>query len=303
MRGRGGEGRTGASESISEANGGVREEEEEEEDQGPASPSVKRAEESGVDIVHEARAKIYVQKAKGEEGPAWKDKGSGTVIVKLHKGGASLRASVLFRNDVGKVMLNAPLYKGITIMLKKNNITAVLQSCQDDTAPAGATLDKSPRPVTFKLASVKAAEDLQAGFKEACNKFLHTRFLSAVSSSSQSLLSAMAAFAVCSASVVAPTSLLANKSAVSSKVAATPMLVSNKSRVVMSAEKKQNVALPATAALLAAAIIPEIAEAAQPGVSPSLQNLINSVIAGGVVLGAIAVAIIGVSNFDPVKRK
>ncbi|CAI5513292.1 unnamed protein product [Closterium sp. Naga37s-1] len=113
----------------------------------------------------------------------------------------------------------------------------------------------------------------------------------------------MAAFAVCSASVVAPTSLLANKSVASSKLSATPMLVSNKSRVVMSAKKEQNIALPVTAALIAAAIIPEIAEAAQPGVSPSLQNLINSVIAGGVVLGGIAVAIVGVSTFDPVKRK
>ncbi|GJP46687.1 hypothetical protein CLOM_g5945 [Closterium sp. NIES-68] len=113
----------------------------------------------------------------------------------------------------------------------------------------------------------------------------------------------MAAFAVCSASVVAPTSLLANKSTVSSKVVAAPMLVSNKSRVVMSAEKKQNIALPATAALIAAAILPEIAEAAQPGVSPSLQNLINSVIAGGVVLGGIGAVVAGVSSFDPVKRK
>lgn len=56
-------------------------------------------------------------------------------------------------------------------------------------------------------------------------------------------------------------------------------------------------------ALLAAAIIPEIAEAAQPGISPSLKNLLLSVVAGGVVLSAIGVAVAGVSTFDPVKRR
>lgn len=72
----------------------------------------------------------------------------------------------------------------------------------------------------------------------------------------------------------------------------------------MSAEKKeQNIALPTTIALVAAAVLPEIAEAAQPGVSPSLRNLLFSVIAGGVVLGGIGIAVSGVSVFDPVKRK
>eukprot|EP00475_Leptophrys_vorax_P013589 TRINITY_DN1996_c1_g2_i1.p1 TRINITY_DN1996_c1_g2~~TRINITY_DN1996_c1_g2_i1.p1 ORF type:complete len:112 (+),score=19.11 TRINITY_DN1996_c1_g2_i1:136-471(+) len=111
----------------------------------------------------------------------------------------------------------------------------------------------------------------------------------------------MAALAVCSAPVA---TLVANKVTVSTKAVAAPKLfVSNKSRVVMSAKKEQNVAAPVALALFAAAVLPEIAEAAQPGVSPSLQNLINSVIAGGVVLGGIGVAVAGVSVFDPVKRK
>lgn len=45
---------------------------------------------------------------------------------------------------------------------------------------------------------------------------------------------------------------------------------------------------------------PLVAEAA---VTPSLKNLLNSVIAGGVVLGAIAGAVSAVSAFDPVNRK
>merc|ERR1712159_611498 len=38
---------------------------------------------------------------------------------------------------------------------------------------------------------------------------------------------------------------------------------------------------------------------AQAGVTPSLKNLINSVIAGGVVLAALGAAVSAVANFDP----
>ncbi|XP_073010912.1 uncharacterized protein [Typha latifolia] len=58
-----------------------------------------------------------------------------------------------------------------------------------------------------------------------------------------------------------------------------------------------------TAAVVAAAfLIPDVAEAAQPGISPSLKNFLLSIVSGGVVVGAIIGAVIGVSNFDPVKR-
>ncbi|XVE97748.1 hypothetical protein REPUB_Repub03eG0045300 [Reevesia pubescens] len=56
------------------------------------------------------------------------------------------------------------------------------------------------------------------------------------------------------------------------------------------------------AALTASMIIPEVAEAAESGVSPSLENFLLSIAAGGVVLFAIVGAVIGVANFDPVKR-
>jgi hypothetical protein len=45
---------------------------------------------------------------------------------------------------------------------------------------------------------------------------------------------------------------------------------------------------------------PLVAEAAM---TPSLKNTLLSVVAGGVVLGAIAAAVIGVSSFDKVSRK
>ncbi|KAJ6743374.1 hypothetical protein OIU85_017340 [Salix viminalis] len=56
------------------------------------------------------------------------------------------------------------------------------------------------------------------------------------------------------------------------------------------------------AALTASMVIPEVAEAAGPGISPSLNNFLLSIAAGGVVLVAIIGAVVGVSNFDPVKR-
>lgn len=38
-------------------------------------------------------------------------------------------------------------------------------------------------------------------------------------------------------------------------------------------------------------------------VTPSLKNLLNSVVAGGVVLAVIAAAVTAVSNFDQVNRQ
>uniref|UniRef100_A0A6U0CI81 Photosystem II PsbX n=1 Tax=Ostreococcus sp. 'lucimarinus' TaxID=242159 RepID=A0A6U0CI81_9CHLO len=55
-----------------------------------------------------------------------------------------------------------------------------------------------------------------------------------------------------------------------------------------------------TAALITSLSNPLVAEAA---ITPSLKNTLLSVVAGGVVLGAIAAAVIGVSSFDKVSRK
>ena len=55
------------------------------------------------------------------------------------------------------------------------------------------------------------------------------------------------------------------------------------------------------AALTTSIVIPEVAQAAD-GVTPSLKNFLLSIAAGGVVVVAIIGAVIGVSNFDPVKR-
>jgi hypothetical protein len=68
-------------------------------------------------------------------------------------------------------------------------------------------------------------------------------------------------------------------------------------------EKKQDLVTLSTVALLAAAVVPDVAEAAVPGVSSSLKNFLLSIFAGGAVAGLIFGAVAGVSLFDPVQRK
>ncbi|EEF46123.1 uncharacterized protein LOC8258568 [Ricinus communis] len=63
--------------------------------------------------------------------------------------------------------------------------------------------------------------------------------------------------------------------------------------------KEKAVAGLTIAALTASMVMPDVAEAA---VFPSLKNFLLSIVAGGVVLGAIVGAIVAVANFDPVKR-
>ncbi|XP_028772151.1 uncharacterized protein LOC114729328 [Neltuma alba] len=72
------------------------------------------------------------------------------------------------------------------------------------------------------------------------------------------------------------------------------------SRLVVRASLKEKAVTGLTAAALTASMMaPDVAEAA---VSPSLKNFLLSIAAGGVVLAAIVGAVIGVANFDPVKR-
>lgn len=69
----------------------------------------------------------------------------------------------------------------------------------------------------------------------------------------------------------------------------------------MRSEARPSLQLPA--ALLTAAAALSSAGAAEAAVSPSLKNLLLSVLAGGTVLAGIAVAIVAVSSFDKVVRR
>ncbi|KAM3321203.1 Photosystem II reaction center X protein [Capsicum baccatum] len=68
-----------------------------------------------------------------------------------------------------------------------------------------------------------------------------------------------------------------------------------------SSMKEKAVAGLSAGLITATMVVPDVAQAAD-GVSPSLKNFLLSIVSGGVVLFAILGAVIGVSNFDPVKR-
>ncbi|XP_062100546.1 uncharacterized protein LOC133806464 [Humulus lupulus] len=72
---------------------------------------------------------------------------------------------------------------------------------------------------------------------------------------------------------------------------------------VQASSLKEKATAGLTAAVLTASmVVPEVAQAAGNDVSPSLKNFLLSIAAGGVVATAIIGAVVGVSNFDPVKR-
>jgi hypothetical protein len=65
-----------------------------------------------------------------------------------------------------------------------------------------------------------------------------------------------------------------------------------------SAVKREALVAGVTVGIATMMANPLVAEAA---VTPSLKNLVNSVIAGGVLLGVIATAVTAVSSFDPIR--
>ncbi|KAI4316479.1 hypothetical protein L6164_024457 [Bauhinia variegata] len=77
----------------------------------------------------------------------------------------------------------------------------------------------------------------------------------------------------------------------------------SKAKLAIQASLKEKAATGLTAAALTASmVIPDVAQAAEYDFSPSLKNFLLSIVAGGLVLAAIFGAVIGVANFDPVKR-
>ncbi|PIA27701.1 hypothetical protein AQUCO_07600103v1 [Aquilegia coerulea] len=87
-----------------------------------------------------------------------------------------------------------------------------------------------------------------------------------------------------------------------SKAIATNVSKTN-AKFQINASMKEKMAAGLTAGVLSASlVIPDMAQAAGSDVSPSLKNFLLSIAAGGVVFTAILGAVIGVSNFDPVKR-
>ncbi|KAF7135390.1 hypothetical protein RHSIM_Rhsim08G0109800 [Rhododendron simsii] len=103
--------------------------------QQPSSPSVKKTEEKGVSVVHEVKCKLYVKSSDPADKDAWKDKGTGQLSIRCKEGVSKCtresKPTVLVRNDVGKILLNALLYPGIKTSLQKNSIVAIFHTTPD----------------------------------------------------------------------------------------------------------------------------------------------------------------------------
>eukprot|EP00258_Populus_trichocarpa_P033455 XP_024449474.1 uncharacterized protein LOC7478077 isoform X3 [Populus trichocarpa] len=104
--------------------------------QQPGSPSVKKSEEKGIVTVHEVKCKLYVKSSDPADKDTWKDKGPGQLSIKCREGiGKSTKESkptIVVRNDVGKVLLNALLYPGIKTNPQKNSLVAIFHTAGDD---------------------------------------------------------------------------------------------------------------------------------------------------------------------------
>uniref|UniRef100_A0A1J3HR86 Nuclear pore complex protein Nup50 n=1 Tax=Noccaea caerulescens TaxID=107243 RepID=A0A1J3HR86_NOCCA len=107
----------------------------EDEQPQPSSPSVKKTEEKGVTVVHEVKCKLYVKSNDPTDKGSWKDKGTGNLSIKckegVDKGTKESKPTILVRNDVGKLLLNALLYAGIKTSAQKNALVAIFHSSDD----------------------------------------------------------------------------------------------------------------------------------------------------------------------------
>lgn len=101
----------------------------------PSSPSVKKCEEKGILTVHEVKCKLYVKSIDPADKDAWKDKGMGQLSIKckegVSKGTKESKPTIVIRNDVGKVLLNALIYPGIKTNLQKNSVVAIFHTSGD----------------------------------------------------------------------------------------------------------------------------------------------------------------------------
>lgn len=104
---------------------------EENEPEQPSSPSLKKIEEKGVVVVHEVKCRVYM-KAENPTDKIWKEIGRGPLSIKCKEGADKAskesRPTIVVRNDVGKIVLNALIYPGIKMNINKNTIATIFHT-------------------------------------------------------------------------------------------------------------------------------------------------------------------------------
>ncbi|XP_023635700.1 uncharacterized protein LOC17883523 isoform X2 [Capsella rubella] len=135
----------------------------EDEQPQPSSPSVKKTEEKGVTVVHEVKCKLYV-KSNDPSDKGWKDKGTGNLYIKckegIDKGTKESKPTILVRNDVGKLLLNALLYAGIKTSPSKNALVAIFHSSEDSNE------NVTPRTFLIRTKTAEARDKLATAIHE-----------------------------------------------------------------------------------------------------------------------------------------
>ncbi|KAM0046109.1 putative Ran binding domain, PH-like domain superfamily [Helianthus debilis subsp. tardiflorus] len=133
----------------------------------PSSPSVKKTEETGVLVVHEVKCKLYVKSTDPTDKDAWKDRGTGQLSIKckegVTKGTKDSKPTVLVRNDVGRLLLNALLYPGIKTNLQKNSIVAIFHTADDNGSENSKVV---ARTFLIRTKSEEDRDKLAAAIKE-----------------------------------------------------------------------------------------------------------------------------------------
>ncbi|KAF0910026.1 hypothetical protein E2562_001267 [Oryza meyeriana var. granulata] len=133
----------------------------------PSSPSVKKAEEKGIVVVHEAKCKVYVKHDDATKG--WKDIGVGQLNIRCKEGAerASKESTptIVIRNDVGKILLNALIYKGIKMNVQKNTVASIFHTSDAQSSESGSATVVA-RTYLFRLKNEEEATKLSAAIKE-----------------------------------------------------------------------------------------------------------------------------------------
>ncbi|KAL5215122.1 hypothetical protein ABZP36_004274 [Zizania latifolia] len=133
----------------------------------PSSPSVKKAEEKGIVVVHEAKCKVYVKHDDATKG--WKDIGVGQLKIRCKEGAekASKESTptIVIRNDVGKILLNALIYKGIKMNVQKNTVASIFHTSDEQSSESGSGTVLA-RTYLFRLKNEEEATKLSAAIKE-----------------------------------------------------------------------------------------------------------------------------------------
>ncbi|MQM04255.1 hypothetical protein Taro_037051 [Colocasia esculenta] len=145
---------------------------EENEPEKPTSPSLKRTEEKGIVIVHQVKCKLYVKPDNpGENG--WKDMGVGQLSIKCKEGAGKAtkesKPTIVIRNDVGKILLNALIYPGIKINMQKNTIASVFHTLggpQGNGDEAGKSAQAVARTYLLRMKNEEETAKLAAAINE-----------------------------------------------------------------------------------------------------------------------------------------